>query len=220
MTTARWAKVALMLVVLAFVVAPASGQFVAGVRVIENSFDGTNLDIDFVEYYTGSWPVSYYAWPTAFIGGSNATSIGFYVPAIDWGDGNAEPPVTTNNPGTGLPLTATTTTVGGVAVRGYRGNFTHTYAAPPAGPVVVAGRAGITSGGIQPPPSNASQLVAGNLATTMGTIGGQTIFIATDNLSFAGPVTPIIEVPTASETGLLALALLLAGAAFVVLRRS
>ena len=216
MLNARWAKVALMLVVLAFAVAPAYGQFVAGVRVIENSFDGTNLDIDFVEYYTSGWP----AFSTAFVGGSDATSIGFYVPAIDWGDGNVEPPVTTNNPGTGLPITATSTTVGGTPVHIFRGNFTHTYAAPPAGPVVVAGRAGYTGSGYNIVPSNATQLVAGNVVSTMGTIGGQTIFIATDNLSFAGPVTPVIEVPTASETGLLALALLLAGAAFVVLRRS
>lgn len=212
MLTARGAKLALIALVLAFAVVPAYGQYIAGVRVVENSFDGTNLDIDFFEYYTASWP----AFSTAFIGGSDATE-GMYFPAIDWGDGSVEPPVLTGvNVGSGLALSASSTTVGGVPVHIFRGNYTHTFASPPTNPVTVFSRVFITGGGYNVVPSNATALVNGNVFTFAGNTN--TFNVATDALPFAGP--PTVEIPTASEAGLLALALLLAGAAFVMFRRS
>ena len=197
MNRARLVQLGLGLVLMAVVAVPALAQPVAGVRVVETAFDGTNLDIDFFQYYVAS----YGNYSTAWIGHSDAT--GILIPAVSWGDGayegNAGPFA-----GTGIPFLASSTTVNGVNVDVYRGSFSHTYTDAPTSPVRVVSRRGLA----------VTTPITGNYYYAFSQD------FATATLSLAAPSVPVIEVPTASEAGLLALALLLAGSAFVMIRRS
>lgn len=182
----------------------ASAQ-VAGHRVTITNIDyGTNtVDVDVTGYMDAT-----YTFSTLWLGfNTYFGSIG--APALDWGDGSTVAPYG-NGPSTGIPIVATSTNIGGFNVNVYRGGFSHAYGAP--------GLYTITANSV-PRPINHT-LVAGTTATTPTYFGTYNYSFAQDTTQAdLAPVQPVIEIPTASEVGLLLLAIGLVGASILTLRR-
>ena len=183
--------------------ATASASHIAGIRATLVSQAGPDVTIDVTGYadYT-------YAFSTLFIG-ANTFFGSPLVPAIDWGDGSTVPAFG-YGPSTGIPQVATSTVINGINVDVYRGSFSHTY--PDTSPYTITVFSTVNPG---TPYSTGYQLVTGNiLPVTYGT--GTVNYVVTNTLTTGAAE----EIPTASEAGLLALALLLAGLGIFQLRRA
>ncbi|MEM1179619.1 MAG: hypothetical protein AAGM22_14820 [Acidobacteriota bacterium] len=213
--TSRLKKFALALCVVSvalLITAPASAQsnWIAGSKVTLDNVDIDTLTVDItgsIFYSTGV------AFSTAFMGADSG--YGEIAPAVDWGDGSSLPPYFPA--GNGIPFDTTSTPPGAPGpVRAYRMAFSHTYAAEADYTVTVNSH---FTGGFSP-----GQVFTGTVTTaptpSYATFGGVQSFVRNTTVaSLAAPAPPVIEIPTASEVGLLALALLLGTAGVFFLRR-
>ena len=188
---------------------PASAQWIAGAKVTVDNVDTGALSVDItgsIFYSTGV------GFSTAFMGVDSG--YGTIAPAVDFGDGSSLPPYWPG--GSGIPFDATSTPPGAPGpVRAYRMAFSHNYGAPALYTIAVNSH---FTGGISP-----ALVFTGNTTTaptpSYATFGGiQTFVQGTAEVDLA-PVVPPTDIPTASEIGLLALALLLGTAGVFFLRR-
>ena len=203
----------LVAVTLAFLASPAAAQL-AGVRVtITNGPFGLNcfepepeeitVDVDATIFYDVGL-----AYATAWLGDSSG--FGANAPAIDWGDGSTVPPLYP----TGIPFDTTSTPPGAPGpVRAYRGSFSHIYTSIASTVIRVASHAQNFSTGYA---------FTGNTATvqtpTYSVFGG-TRMILTNTTPFMVAIPVCEEIDTVSNVGLLLLALALAVAGMILLRR-
>ena len=175
--------------------APATAQPIAGIKATVTGVDVGLLsaDIDLTAYVTPAYPYT-----TVWVG--FGTTGGGFVPAVEWGDGSTVPPYG-YGPFTGIPVVTSSTVVNGQTVDIYRGSFSHVYPAE--------GEYTIRVNSVESP---TTPLITGSVAT-YNTIPYVT---NTTDVRLRFIVT---EIPTATEVGLLLLALALAGAAIYILRR-
>jgi len=188
---------------------PASAQWIAGAKVTVDNVDTGTLAVDVtgsIFYSTGV------GFSTAFMGVSSG--FGTIAPAIDFGDGSALPPYWPG--GSGIPFDVTSTPPGAPGpVRAYRMGFSHNYGVEDVYTITVNSH---FTGGISP------ALVFTGTTTTAptpsyATFGGVQTFVQNSAEVDLAPFVPPYEIPTASEVGLLALALLLGTAGIFFLRR-
>lgn len=174
---------------------PAVAQPVAGIQVTVTAEDAMTFDVDadVTAYVTLSYPFS-----TLWLGFN--TTGGGQVPAVEWGDGSFVSPYGYGG-FTGIPVTNTSTVVSGQTVQIYRGSFSHTYA--DATPQTITANSF---------PSPNLPLITGTSTTYNG------IPFVTNTAAVFTPVDGL-PIPTTSDLGMVVLALLLAGAAVVLLRR-
>lgn len=211
--TSRPKKFALVLglVSIALLIAgPASAQnWINGSKVTVDNIDDDALTIDItgsIFYSTGV------AFSTAFVGPTSG--YGTIAPAIDFGDGSSLPPYFPT--GNGIPFDTTSTPPGAPGpVRAYRMAFSHAYGAE--GDYTVTINSHFTGG------FTTGQVFTGTITTaptpSYATFGGVQTFVRNTAAVEVGADTPVLEIPTASEVGLLALALLLGTAGVFFLRR-
>lgn len=145
---------------------------------------------------------------TAWLGDSSG--YGANAPAIDWGDGSTTPPLFP----TGIPFDTTSTPPGAPGpVRVYRASFSHVYTSPDFATIRVASNAQVFSAGYA---------FTGDTATvqtpTYSVFGG-TRMILTNTTGFAVAIPACEEIDTVSDIGLMLLALALAAAGMVLIRR-
>ncbi len=203
---------ATLLLAVVLVLAPlaAEASHITGIRITPTGVAGLQVNVDVTAFYsTGSTET------TAYLGT-------YYnqVPAIDWGDGNTTPRYGYGS-STGIPLVATSTVVNGIPARAYRGSFMHTYTAP--GNYTIAANTACC-----PLTTPTYTLVSGTILTTTFTTSTPFSTMATVTTSFVqntlavavGELSNALDIPTASNVGLVLLAGLLMIAAFYVLRRS
>lgn len=189
-------------------------DWVYGVRISNVVADPDTLEatFDVTEFMSSSYPYT-----TVYLG-ARTTFFGTYTlsPAIDFGDGSTVPPLQVPS---GLPFLTTSTldTVnGGTGVfRLYRGSFSHTY--PAVGDYTVRTSSYCCAD------SPANTVTDGGVLTTfyfytIGITYTYRVFYDTALVSFQQ--ISLLEIPTASTAGLVALGLALLAAGFVVLRRS
>ena len=194
------------MVVLALIgVTSAPASHIAGIKATVTSESGTDVTIDVTGYADVPYPYS-----TLFIG--VATFFGApIVPAIDWGDGSTVP-FAGYGTGTGIPIVATSTVINGLNVNAYRGSFAHTYADNT--PRTITVNSTVNPGTVG---GTSYAVITGNYATYVtATYSGVYAFLSNTVTAFGATE----EIPTASEYGLLALALALAGMGVFLLRRS
>jgi hypothetical protein len=187
-------------------VTSASASHIAGIRATVTSEAGTDVTIDVTGYADVPYPYS-----TLFIG--VATFFGApIVPAVDWGDSSTIP-FAGYGSATGIPIFATSTVISGLNVNAYRGSFAHTYA--DNSPRTITVNSTVNPGTTGSPGYN---VITGNYATYVtATYSGVYAFLSNTATVFGGGPE---EIPTASQYGLLALALALAGLGVFQLRRA
>ena len=194
----------------------------------------SNLDGSFDVTVNTSYPFPYAA-GIGLLGSQfyTPTNVGYFgvatltnpvIPALDYGDGGSVLGATT------IPLASAGAPPG--VPNTFRGSFTHTF--PAAGDyTVTAGKAGFLGpvGSTVYPPTTGNLVTQSSLGFSQySSFYGSTVnFTTVLTFPFALGLTntaavtvgaaPIIEIPTASSLGLLALMLLLAGAGIALLRR-
>lgn len=188
---------------------PASAQWIAGAKVTVDNIDTDAMSVDItgsIFYDTGV------GFSTAFVGVTSG--YGTIAPAIDFGDGSSLPPYWPG--GSGIPFDTTSTPPGAPGpLRAYRMGFSHTYGAADVYTITINSH---FTGGISP------GLVFTGTTTTAptpsyATFGGIVTFVQNSEDVDLAPDILVTEIPTASEVGLLALALLLGTAGVFFLRR-
>ena len=213
-------RLAVLFAALVLLASPVVAEQVAGIKFIETAYDSGTLtvDIDVTQYYDANWTTGGAPFSTAFMGGN--TFFGNpIVPAIEWGDGNTEPfPGYTG--GTGIPLVSSSVSIAGAPRNVYRGSFSHTYAAD--GDYTITVYSAITGGGPGTVSATGYDVFTGNyLAATTPTYGYvYPVLTASAEAGAGGGGPDFLEIPTAGEVGLMALALLLAGSALFLMRRA
>jgi hypothetical protein len=194
---------------------PEGGLFdqIFGVRISNVVADPNTFDVTFdvTEFASSTYPYT-----TIYLGPFTPFYGYVLAPAVDFGDGSTVPPLTYPN---GMPSVGTSTldtANGGTGVfRVFRGSFSHTY----AGPGTYEVRANSACCAADP----ANTVVDGGVLTTIYTYNfppytfTYRFFYDVAEIEFGGP--SVLEIPTMSTVGLMALGLALLGAGFVALRR-
>ncbi|MDA8016367.1 MAG: IPTL-CTERM sorting domain-containing protein [Thermoanaerobaculia bacterium] len=189
---------------------PVSAQWIAGASLTVDNVDPGLLQVDVtgsIFYTTGV------TFGTAFVGVDSG--FGQIAPAISWGDGSSIAPYWPT--GNGIPFDQVSTPPGAPGpVRAYRMAFSHTYGA--AGNYDVRINSHFT-GGISP------AIVFTGTTTTAQTptysVYGyvQTFLRNTAAVNLGGGTGSLEDIPTMSEIGMLALALMLGLTGMFLLRR-
>jgi len=189
------------------------GGQIYGVRISNVVPDQNTLQVDFdvTEYLSLS-----YIYGTAYLGFFNTYPL---APAVDFGDGSFVPPLAFPY---GIPFVSTgtfpTTNGGSQQYQKFRGSFSHTYGAPGIYDI------NANSFCCADYPTNAV-VGAGDLTTYTLTYKGTYYSFPFFNdavqvdLTGGGDEPSILEIPTMSTVGLMALGFALLGAGFVALRR-
>lgn len=182
---------------------------VSGIRATITDITDLDVTINVTEMYVtnAAWTFS-----TAWIG--VASPVGYFplFPAIDWGDGSTVP-WAGYSPGVGIPVAAYNTTVDGSPAHVYVGSFSHTYGSEMDFTVTVNSINGVGTTAGQAPP-----IITGSLVGSVTPTFSNTYYFLRNTLEvqFGGPAT---DIPTASNLGLMLLALILAASAVVMLKR-
>ncbi|MEM7352860.1 MAG: hypothetical protein AAF657_18840 [Acidobacteriota bacterium] len=140
----------------------------------------------------------------------DTSGFGANAPAIDWGDGSTLPPLYPS----GLPFDTTSTPPGAPGpMRAYRASFSHTYSLVPSPVITVYSHNLLFASGYA---------FTGNTVTvqtpTYSVFGG-TRMLLTNTAQVLTPAVATCEIDTVSDTGFLLLALAMAAAGLVMLRR-
>lgn len=183
---------------------------VSGIRATVTDVTGLDVTVSVTEMYVtnAAWTFS-----TAWIGVAS-TFGGFpLIPAVDFGDSSTIP-FAGNGAVTGIPVSAYGTTVNGTPAHVYAGSFVHSYAAEGTYTITVNSANGLGTTAGQAPPQITGSLVG----ETTPTLGLTYYFLRNTAMVVLGTSAPI-EIDTVSDLGLLLLALVLAGAAAMMLKR-